>query len=91
MRLHFFLIPVKSNHISTDFGGGHHHHHQGESTSTSQDTAIVNCLIPHTQANPLRAPHEHRPPICVYGGREVDWNLLISMHSKGSIINTNTI
>lgn len=45
---------MKSNHISSDFGGGHHHHHQGKSTSTSQDTAIINYLILHTQAYPLR-------------------------------------
>jgi hypothetical protein len=93
MRLpKFFKIPIKSNQISADFSGGHHHH-QGQSTSTSQDTAIVNYLFPHThtQANPLRIPHEHCPPVCIDGGRELDWTLLISMHGKGSIINTNII
>jgi hypothetical protein len=41
--------PIKSDHIPVRFCGGHHHH-QGQSKSTSQDTAIVNCLILRTQS-----------------------------------------
>ena len=89
-RIFFFFISMTSNYIPAGFGGGHYHH-LGQSTSTSQGTAIVKCLIPHTLSNPLHVLHEHWPPMYVDGGREVDWALLISVQGKGNIINTNVI